>query len=64
MNIDAIVAQMELVSAGMGEVNERREEAALREWLGNYDGEYTPELQAEWNAYVAENEPQYDEDYD
>lgn len=61
---DSIVKQMEFVSAGMGEVNERREENALREWLEGYEGDYTAELQAEWIEWVAENEPQYDESYD
>ena len=63
-NINEIVSRMEYVSAGMGEVNERREENALREWLTDYAGEYTAELQDEWNAYCDENEPQYDESYD
>lgn len=61
---DVIVKQMEFVSAGQGEVNERREETALREWLTGYEGDYTAELQAEWVEWVTANEPQYDESYD
>lgn len=62
--IDEIVSKMWYASTGMGEVYERREEAALREWLADYDGEYTAELQDKWDAYCDENKPQYDDRYD
>lgn len=65
MNAQEIINRMQFVSAGMGEVNERREENALREWLVNGETtEYTPELQQEWNEYAAEFEPWFDEDCD
>lgn len=56
-----VMNAIELVSAGMGEVNERREMEALDEWLpeGEYSEEDLESLQKDWTEYAEENEVYY-----
>ena len=61
MSKQDVMNAIELVSAGMGEVNERREMEALDEWLpeGDYTAEDVHSLQSDWTEFAEENEVYY-----